>query len=98
VYTLYNYNRFQACRYGFEGKVVDAYTRRTVSLGQDVLDTLKIVAPHAGALGNGEALAQLAAGVGAGRSDADWLRRVYRERESLNDVARLQSDLWMGTV
>ncbi|MNC99849.1 Glutamate--cysteine ligase [compost metagenome] len=54
------------------------------------------MAPHAGALGNGEALAQLAAEVEAGRSDADWLRRVYRERESLNDVARLQSDLWMG--
>ena len=96
IYITYNYNRFQACRYGLGGKVVDAYTRRTVSLGQDVLDTLKVVAPHAGALGNGEALAQLAAGVEAGRSDADWLRSAYRERESLNDVARLQSDLWMG--
>ena len=96
VYTLYNYNRFQACRYGLAGKVIDAYTRRTVSLGQDLLDTLKLVAPHAGALGNGEALAQLAASVEAGQSDADWLRRVFRERESLNDVARVQSDLWMG--
>jgi carboxylate-amine ligase len=96
VYTLYNYNRFQACRYGLAGKVVDAYTRRTVSLGQELLDTLKLVAPHAGALGNGEALAQLAAGVEAGYSDADWLRGVYRERESLNDVARVQSELWMG--
>jgi carboxylate-amine ligase len=97
VYTLYNYNRFQACRYGLAGKLVDAYSRRTVSIGSDVLETLKRVAPHADALGNGEAFAQLAADVAAGESDADWLRRVYRSRESLNDVARLQSDRWMGT-
>jgi len=31
-----------------------------------------------------------------GRTDANWLRGVYRERGSLNDVARMQSDLWMG--
>jgi len=96
VYTLYNHNRFQACRYGLTGKLIDAYTRQTVSLSDDLLETLRVVAPHAAALGNGEALAQLAASVEAGHSDADWLRGVYRERESLNDVARLQSDLWMG--
>ena len=95
VYTLYNHNRFQACRYGLAGKVVDAYTRQTVSLGRDLLDTLKVVAPHAAALGNGEALNELAASVEAGYSDADRLRGIYRERESLNDVARVQSDLWM---
>ena len=96
VYTLYNYNRFQACRYGLAGKLVNAYTRQTVSLKRDLLETLAVVAPHAGALGNGAALAQLAASVEAGYSDADWLRGAYRERESLNDVARVQSDLWMG--
>jgi carboxylate-amine ligase len=96
VYTLYNYNRFQACRYGLGGKLIDAYSRQTVSLARDLRDTLKVVAPHAAALGNGEALARLAAGVEAGHSDADWLRGAFRERESLNDVARVQSDLWMG--
>ena len=96
VYTLYNYNRFQACRYGLAARMIDAYSRQTVSLGRDLLDTLKVVAPHAGTLGNGEALARLAAGVAAGYSDADRLRAVYRERESLNDVARVQSELWMA--
>jgi carboxylate-amine ligase len=96
VYTLYNYNRFQACRYGLSGKLVDAYTRRTASIGQDLVDTLRMVAPHAAALGNREALGELAASVEAGYSDADRLRGIYRERESLNDVARMQSDLWMA--
>ena len=98
VYTVYNYNRFQACRYGLAGKLVDAYTRQSVSLKQDVLDTLTVITPHAGALGNREAVAQLAAGVEAGYSDAGWLRRVHRDRGSLNDVARMQSDLWMGLL
>jgi carboxylate-amine ligase len=96
VYTLYKYNRFQACRYGIEAKLVDAYAQRPVSLREEVLDTLKALAPHAAALGNGDALAGLAADVEAGRTDAAWLRQMHRERGSLNDVARMQSDLWMG--
>jgi glutamate---cysteine ligase / carboxylate-amine ligase len=96
VYTLYNHNRFQACRYGLDAKLVDAYTRRPVSLRDDVLDTLKVLALRAAELGNGAALARLAADVEANRTDAAWLRRIYRERGSLNDVARVQSDIWMN--
>ncbi|HEX9684903.1 MAG TPA: YbdK family carboxylate-amine ligase [Burkholderiales bacterium] len=97
VYTLYNYNRFQACRYGLDGKIVDAYTQRHVTLKEDILETLAVITPHAAALGNGLALAKLAADVEAGRSGASRLREIFRERGSLNDVARVQSDLWMGT-
>lgn len=98
VYTLYNHNRFQACRYGLEGKIVDAYTLRHVSLKDDIMEMLMVIAPHAADLGNGEALARLAADVEAGRSDAAWLRQTHHERGSLNDVARVQSDLWMGLL
>ncbi|MCC7487722.1 MAG: glutamate--cysteine ligase [Burkholderiales bacterium] len=96
VYMLYNHNRFQACRYGLHGQLVDAYSRRAVGLAEDLLDTLRLVAPHAAALENGEALARLAASVEAGYSDADWLRRVHAGRGSLHDVARIQSERWMG--
>ena len=40
--------------------------------------------------------ARLEADVRAGYSDATWLRQAQKERESLNEVARMQSDLWMG--
>ena len=96
VYVLYNHNRFQACRFGLEGTIVDAYAQRQASLKDDILETLAVVAPHATELGNGEALALLRAEVIAGRTDASWLRGVHREHGSLNDVARVQSDLWMG--
>ena len=96
VYVLYNHNRFQACRYGLESRIVDAYTERQVSLKDDILQTLAVVMPHAVELGNAEALAQLREEIAAGRTDAGWLREQHRERGSLNDVARMQSDLWMG--
>ena len=96
VYALYNYNRFQACRYGLAGRLVDAYTQRRVLIREDVLDMIRVIARHAGELGGGAALEQLAAGVAADGSDANWLREAYRSRESLNDVARMQSELWMG--
>src|SRR5262249_10563089 len=96
VYTLHNYNRFQACRYGLQGVFIDGYTERHVSLRDDVLETLSILAPHAAELGAGAALEDIAGHVRADASDAKWLREAYRERGSLNDVARMQSDRWMG--
>ena len=96
VYVLYNHNRFQACRYGLESTVVDAYTQRQYALREDILQTLAVIAPHAVELGSGEALARLREDVAANRTDAQWLRELHRERGSLNDVARLQSDRWMN--
>ncbi len=96
VYQLYNYNRFQACRYGLDGTLVDADGGRHVPLKEDVLETLALVAPHAAELGGGAALKALEAGVRDGTGDAGWLRRAYKSRGTLNDVARMQSELWMA--
>jgi carboxylate-amine ligase len=96
VYLLYNHNRFEACRYGLGGKLIDAATGRQVPLKDDVLETIALVAPHAAELGGFVALRELESQVRTGAGDAEWLRRAYRERGTLSDVARLQSDLWMG--
>jgi len=96
VYLLYNHNRFEACRYGLGGKLIDAATGRQVPLKDDVLETIALVAPHAAELGSFMALRELESQVRTGAGDAEWLRRAYRERGTLSDVARLQSDLWMG--
>jgi carboxylate-amine ligase len=96
VYLLYSHNRFQACRYGLGGKLIDTETGRQMSLKDDVLETIARIEPHAAALGGGLALKELEVGVRGGAGDADWLRRAYRERGTLTEVARLQSELWMG--
>jgi gamma-glutamyl:cysteine ligase YbdK (ATP-grasp superfamily) len=67
-----------------------------VLLKDDVLETIALVAPHAAELGGFGALRELESSVRNGEGDAEWLRRAYRERGTLSDVARLQSDLWMG--
>jgi carboxylate-amine ligase len=96
VYLVYAYNRFQACRYGCEGALVDAYAGHPVAIRNDILDTMERIAPHARELGADEALRELRDDVREAREDAAWLREQYRNHGSLNDVARLQSALWMG--
>ena len=98
VYLVHSHNRFQACRYGLDGTLVDAHTHRHLAIHEDVLDTLKIIATHAAEVGADEPLQQLAAEVMERREDATWLREQYRTHGSLNDVARLQSELWMGSA
>ena len=96
VYTLYKHNRFQACRYGLSGTLIDAHSGEQRKLGDDVLLMLARVAPDARELGSAAVLQQMGSSIMSGASDAEWLRQAYRDRGSLNDVARMQSNLWMG--
>ena len=96
IYLVYRHNRFQACRYGFDATYVDAYTRQQVPLQQDMLQTLDTLVPHAAQIRTVAALDALRAGITARRSDAAWLRETHGKLGSLNDVARAQSEQWMG--
>ena len=96
LYLVYNYNRFQACRFGFAANFINPYDEQHASLGDDLIATLKRLAPHAVALESSAALNQLLDETVARRSDSSWLREQLKKTGSLNDVARLQSNLWMG--
>ena len=98
VYLVYKYNRFQACRYGLDATYVNAYTQQQLPLQRDILDTLELLRPHAAELGTGEALDALGADADTRRSDAAQLREAHSELGSLNDVARRQSEMWMGRI
>jgi len=80
-YLVYNYNRFQACRFGLDGTVVHPKTYESLSLREDILATLRRVQPHAEALGGVPALEHLYDTTHQG-SDASYLRRQYEERGS----------------
>lgn len=75
-YLVYNYNRFQACRFGLDGTLVHPKTYETLSLREDILTTLRRIEPHAEALGSLPALEHLYQTVHAG-SDASYLRQEY---------------------
>lgn len=72
-YLVYNYNRFQACRFGFDGTIVHPKTYETLALRDDILATLRRMEPHAEALEGKPALDLLYQTVAAG-SDASYLR------------------------
>ncbi len=94
VYLVNSYNRFEACRYGVRGDMVEPYESRKKKIGEDILDALGRVAPHAARLGCGELLEELAAGVRLGDSDANWLRGRHSAYGALADVVREACTRW----
>lgn len=84
-YLVYNYNRFQACRFGLDGVVVHPKTKQAISLREDILSTLKKIEPHARTLGGLSALDHLYAEEKVG-GDAHHLREVFVNRGSLQGV------------
>jgi len=80
-YLVYNYNRFQACRFGLDGMVTLPKTYQNVLLRDDILATLKLMEPHAEALESTAALRHLRQAVHGG-SDATWLRSQYSDEGS----------------
>lgn len=75
-YLVYNYNRFQACRFGLDGAIVHPKNHETLSIREDILSTLRNMEPYAERLGSLPALEHLYHATHAG-SDAHYLRQEY---------------------
>ncbi len=84
-YLVYNYNRFQACRFGLDGAVVHPKTYEQVSLREDILATVRRVQEHGEALGGMPALEHIYRTAHEG-SDASLLRREYGRRGSVEGL------------
>jgi len=80
-YLVYNYNRFQACRFGLDGTLVHPKTYESISIREDVLATLRRLEDHAKSTSGSTALEHLYQATHEG-SDASYLRRQYEERGS----------------
>ena len=91
---MYGYNRFQACRFGFEAELVDPWARRSVGLREDLVATLERIAPQAERLETAAPLADLRRLAQAQANDSRWLRERYSELRSMPDVVRGQSLVW----
>ena len=84
-YLVYNFNRFQACRFGLDGTVTQPKTYETCSLREDIQHTLAEMRPHAEALGGVDALDALSALATQG-GDAYWLRQQYQAEGSVEGM------------
>jgi carboxylate-amine ligase len=88
IYLVNAHNRFEACRYGYAGEMVDPYGGPKKRMDVDILHTIAVIATQARRLGCAELLAELEAQVSTGNSDADWLRARVGASGSLSDAVR----------
>lgn len=95
VYLTYVINRFRAARYGLKAQYIDPIEKRSFSLAEDILNTCKIIEPYAESLQSMQALERIKYYSETGLNDAEWLRNQYTGPESLDDVVRNQTKLWM---
>jgi carboxylate-amine ligase len=82
-YLVYTYNRFQACRFGLDGLIVNPRTHAATSLREDITRTIDRLAVRAEALGSADALASLRRMVNGGGNDASRLRAVHARSRNL---------------
>jgi carboxylate-amine ligase len=94
-YLAYGYNRFQACRFGYDGMLIDPSDNRRASLFDDMLATLDTLREQAQELGLEDCLLALRERVIRRTSDSQWLRDHYAASGSLADTVRRQSERWM---
>ena len=81
AYLVYTYNRFQACRFGLRGEIVDPETRVRVRLDQDIRATVARIRANAPGLA-GSALKDLERCLDRG-NDSSWLRAELARTGSL---------------
>ena len=81
-YLVYNYNRFQACRFGIDATLVDPKTYKQHHLRESIEQTLRRLAPHAAALGSEDAIERIRRIMVLGNG-SQFLRAVYAREGGL---------------
>ena len=92
-YLVYTFNRFQACRFGLDGEIVDPKTKQRTRLRDDILRTLVRLDEHALDLEALEATQLLRDSLFDG-NDARWLRRQRAEGIVLSAVSEQAALRW----
>jgi len=94
AYLVYGFNRFQACRFGLQGEIVDPFTRERRPLMDDISATLDAIRAHARP-DDDEALREIVRCLEEG-NDAAWLRQRFAETGSLGRVVGMQLEHFTG--
>ncbi len=97
TYRVYGYNRFQACRFGYEAMLVDPRSKQSYHLGQALERLLEDLMPTAAQLGSVRALIYLQELVAARQNGASWMRAMHAQSGDLNDVMRMQAALFRSS-
>jgi len=93
-YLVYTFNRFQACRFGFNGTFIDPRSGEHRSVRDDLLATLDRIEQHAIELESEQACHELREDAATRGNDAAWLRMTHERERLLPEVVRQQCLLW----
>jgi len=94
AYLVYSFNRFQACRFGFRGELVDPVTRERRPLDTDIRDTVAAIRQNVPATDE-EPLREIERCIDYG-NDASWLRERFAELGALRMVVAAQTERFAG--
>ncbi|MBV8667504.1 MAG: glutamate--cysteine ligase [Burkholderiaceae bacterium] len=100
-YLLYRHNRFEASRFGYEGEIATlpkaglAPTDSKWMLRLDILERLQNLERYTQSDVERYVLRRLRQMVYEHVNDASWLRESYRRHETLSEMMRQASMLWM---
>jgi len=89
---VYRFNRFQACRFGLRGELVDPITRERRPLHQDVRETIATIRRQLRGVPS-EPLQSIEHCLDSG-NDAAWLRARFAQSRNLGVVVNAQTSLF----
>ena len=87
-YLVYTFNRFQACRFGLDGTMVDPRTRESRTIREDILATLRQVEPHGAVLQSLAALEEIERCAARDGNHATYLRKVFDETRNAQSMVQ----------
>jgi glutamate---cysteine ligase / carboxylate-amine ligase len=94
---VYGYNRFQACRFGFDAQLADPHTREAKILGESLHQLLTRLMPVAAQLGTVRPLMMLQELAAARQNGASWMRATHAQCGDLREVVIQQAELFRSS-
>lgn len=91
---LYNFNRFQACRYGLDGLLTDVNSGEQKTIAEDLAWLLERIAPSAEKLGAESAIVEIGLMLKQGKSEAQRMRDFIADGGSLTSLVQKHCELW----
>lgn len=93
-YHVYHYNRFQACRYGFDSDFIDPVTYNRIMITDDILHTIKKIEHYANQLNGMPFVSRLMEIMLDKNDDASLLRNIFKIHNSFPKLVQEQCKIW----